>query len=335
MGRNWLVFPLVCAATVALVGCPAPGRKVNVVSVDGSSTVYPVSAALAEMYQDKNPGTKVEVRFSGTGGGFKKFVRDELDISDASRPISKGEIEEARKNGVEFIELPVCFDALTVVIHPSNTWAEKMTVEQLKMVWSPESEEKKVTKWSQIDKGWPEEQFKLFGAGTDSGTFDYFTEAINGKSGRSRKDFTPSEDDNVLVTGVAGNPNALGYFGYAYYETNKGKVKAVAVQDKGKKEFVLPSQESILDGSYTPLSRPLFIYVNKKSLAAKPEVKRFIEFYLANIAEACKTVKYVPLPEKAYEVVRKRFADGKAGTAFGGEPAVGLPIDDVLKREPK
>lgn len=325
---------LVCAAmSVSLLGCKG-GRR-GVVSVDGSSTLYPVSAALAEMFQSASPDVSVEVRYSGTGGGFKKFCRDELDITDASRPISKSEIEEAKKHGVEYLELPVCFDALTVVIHPKNTWAEKMTVEQLGLIWGPDSEAKKVTRWSQIDPGWPDREFKLFGAGTDSGTFDYFTEAINGKGGRSRKDFTPSEDDNVLVTGVAGDEDALGYFGYAYYETNRDRLKAVAVRAKGKKEFVAPSQESILDGSYTPLSRPMFLYVNKKALSAKPEVRQFVEFYLAHIVEACQAVNYVPLPGSAYEAVRKRLLDGKTGTAFGGEPVVGLAIGDVMKREPK
>jgi phosphate transport system substrate-binding protein len=220
------------------------------------------------------------------------------------------------------------------VVHPKNTWAEKMTVEELRKAWHPDAE-KKVTRWSQINESWPDQEIVLFGAGTDSGTFDYFTEAINGKGGRSRKDFTPSEDDNVLVTGVAGNENALGYFGFAYYDANREKLKAVAIRGAGKKDHVAPSQESILDGTYTPLSRPLFIYVSKGAMQRKPEVRQFVEFYLANVAKACEKVKYVPLPEEAYKVVRERVSAGKTGTAFGGEPAVGLPIGDVLKREPK
>lgn len=324
---------LAVVALGLLCGCGG-NRKQKIITVDGSSTVYPVSAAVAEMFQDQTKGVAVEVRYSGTGGGFKKFCRGELDVSDASRPISKSEIEDAKSNGIEYIEVPVCFDALTVVIHPNNDWAEKMTVAELQKVWHPDGE-KKTTSWSQVNKDWPNREFVLFGAGTDSGTFDYFTEAINGKGGRSRKDFTPSEDDNVLVTGVAGNENAIGYFGFAYYESNKEKLKAVAIQGQGKKEYVLPSQESILNGSYTPLSRPLFIYVSKKALEEKPEVKQFVEYYLANVAKACEKVKYVPLPEDAYKVVRERLKARKTGTAFGGEPAVGLPIGDVLKREPK
>ncbi len=331
-----VVLPMLTGVVlaVALVGC-GTGERASVISIDGSSTVFPVSAVIAELYQSQYSDAAIEVRYSGTGGGLKKFCRGELDISNASRPISTRELEEAKKHQIQFLELPVCFDALTVVIHPDNTWAEKMTVEQLRAIWSPESEENQIRRWSDINPDWPEKEFILFGPGTDSGTFDYFTEAINGKGGRSRKDFTASEDDNVLVAGVRGNLTAIGYFGFAFYETNRDKLKAVAVRDKDKSEYVLPSQEAILKGTYTPLSRPLFIYVNYNALQRKAELQRFVDFYLNNVSQACEIVKYVPLPESAYKLVRQRFAEQRTGTAFGGHPAVGTSIDDILKRELK
>lgn len=308
----------------------------RLVKVDGSSTVYPVTEALAEEFQGKYPGVKVTVGISGTGGGFKKFTRGETDISDASRPILAKEMEDARANGIEYIELPICFDALTVVIHPQNTWATSMTVAELKRIWEPEAQGK-ITRWSQVRPEWPNEKIELFGPGTDSGTFDYFTEAIVGKAKASRGDFTASEDDNILVRGVEGNKYALGYFGYAYFEPHARKLRAVAIQwEKNKvKDPVLPSKEAVIDGTYNPLSRPLFIYVNKKSLETKPHVRQFVEFYLEHVAGLSAEVKYVPLPSAAYETIRSRLARMETGTAFGGEPEVGLSIEELLKRQPK
>jgi phosphate transport system substrate-binding protein len=233
--------------------------------------------------------------------------------------------------GVEYIELPIAFDALTVIVNPKNTWAPSMTVAELKKIWEPAAQGK-ITNWNQVRDNWPNAPLKLFGAGADSGTFDYFTEAITGKAKSSRGDFTASEDDNVLVQGVANDANALGFFGYAYYSENNKKLKAVAI-DNGKGP-VGPSEKTVLDGSYQPLSRPIYIYVSKKALE-KPEVREFAEFYLKNAPKLVKEVKYVPLPDKVYAVGAARLKNGKVGTAFGGHADVGVTIDDLVKREPK
>lgn len=321
-----LAAPLTFTADLALA-------ESNIIKIDGSSTVYPVTEAVAEEFQKATKGkTKVTVGISGTGGGFKKFTRGDTDISNASRPILAKEMEEAKKNGITYIELPVAFDALTVVVNPHNGWAKTLTVEELKKMWEPEAQGK-VTNWKQIRPGFPDAALKLFGPGADSGTFDYFTEAIVGKAKSSRGDFTASEDDNVLVQGVAGDNTALGYFGFAYYVENKDKLKAVAI-DAGKGKAVLPSEEAVIDGTYFPLSRPIFIYVNKKSLE-RPEVKEFVEFYLENVPKLAKEVKYVPLPADAYAAAMERFKAAKTGTVFGGKPEVGLTIQELLKRELK
>src|SRR5262245_58815006 len=269
----------------------------RIITIDGSSTVFPISEAAAEEFQKKKPNVKVTVGTSGTGGGFKKFVRGETEISDASRPILQKEIDEAKAHGIEYIELPISFDALTVVISKDINWVDHMTTAELKKMWDKDSKGK-VTKWSDLRQGWPDETFVLFGPGTDSGTFDYFTEAINGKSGRSRDDYTASEDDNVLVRGVIDNKFGLGYFGYAYYAAHKDKLKSVPILDeKGKaKKPVEPGAEAIRAGTYTPLSRPLFIYLNKKAVQERREVREFVEFYLENAAALARRKKYVPLP---------------------------------------
>ena len=307
----------------------------TLVKVDGSSTVYPVTEAVAEEFQkaEKN-AIKVTVGISGTGGGFKKFCRGETDISNASRPILKSEMAECAKLGITYFELPVAFDALTVVANPQNKFLDKgITVEQLKKMWEPAAQGK-ITRWNQVDPSWPDAPMKLFGAGADSGTFDYFTEAIVGKSKSSRGDFTASEDDNVLVQGVSRDVNALGYFGYAYYAENQGKLKAVPIIESAGKPGVGPSMQSVLDGSYQPLSRPIFIYVSSKAYE-RPEVKKFVEFYLTHGAKLAKEVKYVPLPDKAYTLNREHLAKGKKGTVFGGVAEVGVRIDDLLAREAK
>lgn len=270
-----------------------------IIKLDGSSTVYPISEAVAEEFQQMEKGkVQVTIGISGTGGGFKKFTRGEIDIADASRVISAAEQEEAKKNGVEFVEIPVAYDALTVVIHPQNTWAEKLTVEELKKIWHPDAQGK-LLKWSEVREGFPAEPLKLYGAGSDSGTFDYFTEMVVGKAKSSRGDYTASEDDNVLVQGVSSDKHALGYFGYAYYVENKAKLKAVAI-DRGDGKAVFPSEASVLDKSYQPLSRTVFIYVSKNSLARK-EVKSFVKFYLENASRLVKEVKYIPLPPASYQ----------------------------------
>ena len=308
----------------------------EVIKIDGSSTVFPVTEAVAEEFQIEKQGkVRVTVGISGTGGGFKKFARGEIDISDASRPISKEEMEAAKQNGIEYIELPICFDALTVVVNPQNTWATSMTIEELKKIWEPAAQGK-ITHWNQIRPDWPREEIVLFGAGSDSGTFDYFTEAIVGKAKSSRGDYTASEDDNVLVQGIEGNKYALGYLPYAYYAPHSDKLKALGIQWEKNvvKEPVLPSPETVLNGSYNPLSRPLFIYVNRKSLD-KPLVNEFVEFYLKNVGVLAKEVKYLPLPDNAYQMVTTRLKERKAGTGFGGVSEVGLHVEEILKREPK
>jgi phosphate transport system substrate-binding protein len=323
---------LLALSITALLGLAPAVARAQIVQIDGSSTVFPVTEAVAEEFQKAKKGKiKVTVGISGTGGGFKKFCRGETDIQDASRPILKQEMATCKGAGIEYIELPVAFDALTVIIHPKNNWAPSMTVPELKKIWEP-SAQGKITNWNQVRDKWPNAPLKLFGAGADSGTFDYFTEAITGKAKSSRGDFTASEDDNVLVQGVANDVNALGFFGFAYYAENTKKLKAVAV-DNGK-GGVVPSEKTVLDGSYQPLSRPIYIYVSKKALA-KPEVREFAEFYLKNAPKLVKEVKYVPLPDKVYTVGAGRLKSGKVGTAFGGSAEVGVTIDDLVKREPK
>jgi phosphate transport system substrate-binding protein len=322
---------LAISLAALLGGLPKPALA-QIVQVDGSSTVFPITEAVAEEFQKAKKGkVKVTVGIAGTGGGFKKFCRGETDISDASRPILKQEMESCKGAGVEYIELPIAFDALTVIVNPKNDWASPMTVAELKKIWEPAAQGK-ITNWNQVREKWPNAPLKLFGAGADSGTFDYFTEAITGKAKSSRGDFTASEDDNVLVQGVANDRNALGFFGFAYYAENTNKLKAVAI-DNGK-GAVGPSEKTVLDGSYQPLSRPIYIYVSKKA-AEKPEVREFVEFYLKNAPNLIKQVKYVPLPEKLYTLGASRFKGGKVGTAFAGHADVGVTIEDLMKREPK
>ena len=305
----------------------------QVVKVDGSSTVYPVTEAVAEEFQKiKKGAAKVTVGISGTGGGFKKFCRGETDVSNASRPILKKEMDDCKAAGIEYFELPVAFDALTVVVNPKNTFIKQLTVAEMKKMWEPGAQGK-VTRWNQVNPAWPDAPMKLFGPGADSGTFDYFTEAVVGKSKSSRGDFTASEDDNVLVQGVARDVNGLGYFGYAYYIENKDKLKAVPIVNE-KGQPVEPSMDAVLKGAYSPLSRPIFIYVNAKSLA-KPEVKEFVEYYMKHSAKLAKEVKYVPLPDSAYVTAWEHVQQGKKGTVFGGIAEVGVTIEELLKREAK
>src|SRR5688572_20792658 len=312
-----LFLATAAAAVMAGVGS---ARAAETVQIDGSSTVFPVTEAVAGEFQ-KAKGSKVRVTvgISGTRGGSKKFCRGETDISNASRPILKEEIETCKAAGVSFIELPIAYDALTVAVSPQNDFLSCVKIADLKKIWAPDAQGK-ITRWNQVDPSWPDAPLTLYGAGSDSGTFDYFTEAINGKAKSSRGDYTASEDDNVLVQGIGNDRNALGYFGYAYYAENQDKLKAVPVVNKQGKA-VAPSPETVKDGSYNPLSRPIFIYVNKKSLA-KPEVKRFVEFYLKNAPELVAEVKYVALPAKAYEMASNRLNDQKTGTIFGGKEAV-------------
>jgi phosphate transport system substrate-binding protein len=312
----------------------AAAAQAQIVKIDGSSTVYPVTEAVAEEFQKAKRGAvKVTVGISGTGGGFKKFCRGEIDISDASRPILKKEMDECKKNGINYIELPVAYDALTVVINPKNTWIKNMSVAELKKIWEPAAQGK-ITRWNQVNPAWPNAPLKLFGAGADSGTFDYFTEAVTGKAKSSRGDFTASEDDNVLVQGVSRDVNALGFFGFAYYVENRDKLKAVPIIEKAGKPAVPPAMETVLDGSYQPLARPIFIYVNARS-ARKPEVKEFVEYYNRHGEKLAREVKYVPLPANAYTHNLETFSKLKLGTKFGGENKVGLTIERLMEMEAK
>ncbi len=325
---------LLTAATIAFAGLAlAPKADAQVIKIDGSSTVFPITEAVAEEFQIQNRGKiRVTVGISGTGGGFKKFCRGETDISDASRPILTAEMEACRAAGIKYYELPIAYDALTVVVNPQNTWVTQLTIADLKKMWDPAAQGK-VKSWNQVNPKWPNEPLALFGPGSDSGTFDYFTEAVTGKAKSSRGDYTGSEDDNVLVQGVASNKGALGYFGYAYYEPNAGKLKAVPIVGKSGKA-VGPSRENVVNGTYEPLSRPIFIYVAEKA-AQRPEVKAFVEYYLSQGKPLIEEVKYVPLPAQAYSLATEHFRSGKLGTGFGGVPEVGLKVEELLAREAK
>jgi phosphate transport system substrate-binding protein len=322
------------AAALALGAAATSALAQQIVKVDGSSTVYPVTEAVAEEFQkSKKNAVKVTVGISGTGGGFKKFCRAETDVANASRPILKKEMEDCKQAGVSYIELPVAFDALTVVIHPQNDFVKQLSVAELKKMWEP-SAQGKVKSWKEVNPAFPDVPLKLFGPGSDSGTFDYFTEAINGKSKASRGDYTASEDDNVLVQGVSRDKGAIGYFGFAYYIENQKKLKSVPIVAKDGAPAVAPSMEAVLKGTYQPLARPIFIYVNTKSLA-KPEVKEFVDFYMTHGSKLAREVKYVPLPDSAYKVNKEHLAKNKVGTVFGGEAEVGVTIEELLKREAK
>ncbi len=304
------------------------------VKVDGSSTVFPISEAVAEEFQKTNKNVRVTVGISGTGGGFQKFCRAETDISDASRPIRPAEIEACQKAGVEYVELPVAYDGLAIVVNPKNAWAKDITVEELKKLWSPDAQGK-VTRWNQVRASWPDREIHLFGAGVDSGTYDYFTEATVGKEGASRGDFTSSEDDNVLVQGVGGDELALGFLPLAYVEQNKSTLKLVPVND-GKKENgdgpIFPTAETVRNGTYEPLSRPLFIYIARKA-ADRPEVQQFVDAYLKS-APLMREVGYVELTPEIYQLATKHFADRKLGTAFGsGGSQVGMTLEALLTKE--
>lgn len=326
------------AATAVLGGlaaavAPQYAAAQSVIKIDGSSTVFPIAEAVAEEFQISKRGkVRVTVGIAGTGGGFKRFCRGETDISNASRPILKEEMEVCRAAGIKYLELPVAFDALSVVVNPKNDWVKTLTIADLKKMWEP-SGQGRVKTWNQIRPEWPNQPLMLFGPGADSGTFDYFTEAVNGKAKASRGDYTASEDDNVLVQGVENNKNALGYFGYAYYVGHKDKMKAVPIINP-KNQPVGPSIEAVNDGSYQPLSRPLFIYV-RDTAAQRPEVKEFIAFYLGEGADLVKEVGYVPLPPQAYKLALQHFSGGKLGTVFGGIPEVGVTIEALLAREGK
>ncbi|GGA09215.1 PstS family phosphate ABC transporter substrate-binding protein [Okeania sp. KiyG1] len=307
------VFALV-ATTLAITIPVVRSQSPSIIKIDGSSTVYPITEAVAEEFQKEKRGvTRVTVGISGTGGGFRKFCSQEdsvrTDISNASRIIQPSEIEKCKATGIEFIELPVAYDAITVVVNSEN-FVDAMTVEEVRKMWAPEAQGK-VMRWNQVNSNWPDAELRMYGPGADSGTFDYFTNEIVGKSGASRSDYTPSEDDNVLVQGVANDPNAIAYFGYSYYEANRDLVKAIAI-DNGNGP-VKPSLETVRGGQYQPLARPIFIYVNAQA-AERPEVNEFVEFYLKNAPQLVKEVNSVPLSELEYQQAMERFKNRVIGS---------------------
>jgi phosphate transport system substrate-binding protein len=317
---------------MTLLAC-APPQTNKPIKIDGSSTVYPITKAVADAYKGQNQNSvKIDVDFSGTTGGFRKFCEGKTDVSNASRPIDNAEISICNNNKVRFIELPIAFDALTVVVNPANKWAENLTTEDLRKMWQPDSEGK-VKRWNQIRADLPDKPLNLFGAGADSGTFDYFTEAIVGKPRSSRLDYVQTEDDKVTVQGVEQDPNALGYFGLAYYEANAKHLKAVAI-DSGK-GAVLPSRETVEKSEYQPLSRPLFIYINLATAQDNPALRDFVEFYLKKAPEIVPSVGYIPLPAEGYHLGTVTFQNGEAGTVFEGKSQIGLTIGELLRKKAK
>ena len=324
---NVLLCTLLCIVSVAGMGCkkkPVGGLS-GMIRIDGSSTVFPITEAVAEEFQKVNPGVRVVVGISGTGGGFKRFTVGETDINDASRPVQEAEGAIAKQHHIDYIELPIAFDGISVVVNPKNDFAKNMTTDELKKLWQPQS---LVKKWSDLRPEWPARDIHLYGPGTDSGTFDYFTEVIVGQAKSSRPDYTASEDDNVLVQGVAGDPDALGYFGYAYYQSNQARLTVVAI-DKGH-GAIAPSKETIEAGTY-PLSRPLFLYVNA-TIAKQPAMTKFVDFYLHNAATLSRAVGYVALPSDVYELAAARFQAGKTGSAFAGGGTAGKMLSELYRK---
>jgi phosphate transport system substrate-binding protein len=305
-----------------------------VIAIDGSSTVFPITEAVAEEFRAGNPA-RVTIGVSGTGGGFKKFCSGETAMSGASRPIKPSEVSLCKEKSIDYIELPVAYDGITLVVNPANDWAAHMTLAELKALFRPEAQDQ-VKRWSQVRTGWPDQEIHLFGAGVDSGTYDYFTAAVVGTEHASRGDFTSSEDDNVLVQGVAMDKLALGFFGYAYYAENQAKLKLVAIddeKDENGKGPVAPSPTTVIDGTYSPLSRPIFVYVSRAA-AARPEVNAFIQFYLEQAPKLVSEVGYIPLPERAYALAKKRFDDRVVGSVFGGAGSrVGVSVEALLAAE--
>jgi phosphate transport system substrate-binding protein len=340
---------VILASTLLLTGCGGQERTADsaqvpvqltprlpnpnlsgTVQIDGSSTVFPITEAIVKEFSKHNQKVKINSKFSGTGGGFKKFCKGETNISSASRPILLKEMEVCRQSGTAYIELPIGFDALTIVVNPKNSWANDITVAELKQLWEPAAQGK-VKTWKQVRASWPARSIKLFGPGKNSGTYDYFTEVLTGKDAGSRSDYTASENDNDLVQGVSKDPEALGYFGFAYYEANQSKLKVLGVDDG--QGAVLPSRETVEKTQYQPFSRPLFIYVNAKAAQDKPELQAFVNFYLTNSQKLVNSVGYIPLPEEGYRLSFLHFQRGKIGTVFGGTPQPNLTIGQLLRKQ--
>jgi len=329
--KTKLFLPLaMLVALASAFGC-APREKdgsataaaEKAVRVDGSSTVYPITEAVAEEFRTPHPDIRVTVGISGTGGGFKKFSAGEIDIADASRPIKPEEAAAAQAASIDYIELPIAYDGLTLVVNHDNTFVDHLSIEELHKIWAPESQ---VKKWSEVRSGWPDEELHLYGAGHDSGTFDYFTEVVNGKAQACRADYTASEDDNVLVQGVAGDKNSLGFFGFAYYAENQDKLRAVPIMTDGGP--VAPSHDTIANGTYKPLSRPIFIYAATKA-AERPEVQTFVTFYLDNAPKLVSQVGYVALSEQLYAAMKTRFGSKVTGSVYASPDSKGKTLDQL------
>ena len=339
LSRSYTASAVLLVAVCGLAGCAGcDGRATDglqgEIRADGSSTVFPLSEAVAEEFMRDHPGVRVTVGVSGTGGGFGRFGRGETDISNASRPIKADEIDKATAGGVSFVELPVAYDGLAIIVHPTNTWATCLSVAELKAIWEPGSQ---VRSWAQVRPGFPDRALVLYGPGTDSGTYDYFTEVIVGEGGASRTDFSASEDDNVLVQGVGGDAGALGFFGLAYYEANADRLGLVGVDSTTAgpaqaARCVRPTPETVSDGRYAPLARPEFIYVRTSSLE-RPAVRAFVDTYLALAPALAREVGAVPLPPATMAAVRARLAARTEGSAFSAVEA-GTRVDDVLRGSP-
>ncbi|WP_187262602.1 PstS family phosphate ABC transporter substrate-binding protein [Pontibacter beigongshangensis] len=320
--RHVRLFAFTLISVLLLSGCgpqyseDADFSLTGSISIDGSSTVYPITEAVAEEYRYHAPNVRTSIGVSGSGGGFKKFSRGEIDIANASRSIKEAEANDARANGITYLQLSVAYDGLTVVVHPGNDWVKEMTAAELKKIWEPEAQGK-ITRWNQIRPEWPDKELHLYGAGVESGTYDYFTEAIVGKSHSSRGDYTASEDDNVLVQGVSTDPYALGFFGFAYYEENKAKLKPVPINDEDDSNgagAILPTIETVKDGTYAPLSRPLFIYINSVA-ARKQHVVDFLQFYFEQVPVLSQEVGYIPMPPENYREEQEKLAAFIAASA--------------------
>ena len=327
-----IVTTITATLTVLLAGCGGGGPSTgsSVIAIDGSSTVFPITEAVAEEFQVASPGARVTVGISGTGGGFSKFCAGETDLSNASRPIKPVEIEACAAAGIEFVELPVAYDGIAVVVNPANDWVDSLTTADLRRIWEPAAQGT-VMRWEHVRTGWPETELHLFGPGADSGTFDYFSEAIVGEEGASRGDFTSSEDDNVLVQGISTDALALGFFGYAYYEENRDRLRLIPVDDGDDSNGAGPiaaSPDSVRDGTYQPLSRPIFVYVSTASLD-RPEIQAFVDFYLSEGDDLVREVGYVPLTPPEYRLVSQRVHARQTGSMFGGGQ-VGASLEALL-----
>lgn len=326
-----LFLGLAASSGMLLSSCDSPVNESF--TTDGSSTVYPITQAVAKKYLEQNlSNPPITVKFSGTTAGFRQFCEGKTPINDASRPITQSEIDLCNQNNIRFIELPIAFDALTLVVNPQNTWVSSLTVAELKKIWEPAAQGT-LTRWNQVQPTFPNEPLNLVGPGTDSGTFDYFTEAIIGQARSSRLDYIKTEDDQITVQAVEQNPNALGYFGFAYYEQNAKHLKAIAV-DSGQGP-IAPSKETVENSQYSPLSRPLFIYVNFAAAQQNKNLKNFVEFYLKTAPKTVAQVGYVPLPQEGYQLAAITFQNGEAGTVFEGKAQIGMTIGELLRKKAK